>query len=262
MQVVGAEQIVRATVVVHARIDRSVLIGEHMWRPVDESIVGIRQVARRGGEERYGGGCAAPWRSHEEEEVIFGILRAQVCRIDPALQPPWYGPFKIGGPVSVLQVVVMEVNRAVFAGRSLKVGFGAAPIVSRHRASGHVVDSAVKFVGRFIRHAVTVKVSAEIPCRDHSLGVISPAAVLDRLDFVSSQGPGEESRRFDLAVVVSGSHESPAFDARGMRCDDERRVSESHLAREIRGSRGVRGLVRPATPRDLQNGCAVGVGIK
>src|SRR3954451_6106082 len=106
-------------------------------------FVGISKI-RHGREENGRPGCggAALW-PNKKGDVIFLISMPEPCGVNATPSLMRHAPHETRLPRSVLQIVVMEMNRAILRRRVFEILLVGLPIAARDRAHWHVNRDAV-----------------------------------------------------------------------------------------------------------------------
>ena len=109
-------------------------------------LVGIGKIGHRREEDgSLGGGGAALW-PNKERNVIFLIAMPEPGGVDAAPGLMRHAPHEAGLPCGIFQIVIMEMNRAVFRRRVFEILLGGLPIAAGDRAHWHVDREAVRAV--------------------------------------------------------------------------------------------------------------------
>ena len=108
----------------------------------------------------------ADLRPHEERNDVAVRAAAQLHAVDAALQVLRHREAEVVGPAAVVQVVVVEMDRAVVMRRALPVALGAGPGRALHRARRQVDQLAVQAVGAGVLDLHRLHAAGEIPGRD------------------------------------------------------------------------------------------------
>ena len=178
-------------------------------------VVGIGQVAVGRDDDRDPRRGPVLGRAHHEGDVVLGRRRFLAADPEPggveaALQPLRRGERKIRVPAGIVDVVVVEVDGAVFLPRMVVDDLVAGPVVAGHAARRQVDRVAVEHVRRGVddvggRDALG-DVGLKVPGAHHDAPQVGGAALeaaRERVDPVLVEGHGGEARTVDLAVVAS-----------------------------------------------------------
>ena len=105
----------------------------------------------------------SPSRADEEWDVVDGVPGLEPSGVDPALHALWYGELEVHVPTGVVQIVVVEVDRAVFLGAYRKGVVPTGPVAACH-APGRSIDRAtVVAVARAVGGPSRGDVFGEVP---------------------------------------------------------------------------------------------------
>ena len=110
---------------------------------VDVAEVGVDHVGQRGHEHGDAGSGSSPGGADAEGQVVLVVAGAEAGRVDAAWQVRRNGQLEGRFPGHVFNVVVVEVDGAVFVGSEVEVGLGAGEVVAGDAAGGHVDGLAV-----------------------------------------------------------------------------------------------------------------------
>ena len=172
MGVVEADQPVIDDVVVF-QLDRILEAGNEIVGEVACSILGVAavavgHVAESGYEEGRGGGGIAGLGADEEWDMVDSVPGLEPSGIDPAFHSFRYGELEVNVPTGVVQIVVVEVDRAVFVGAQRKGVVPTGPVVAGHAPGRSIDRAAMKRMHRVIRGPSRADVLRKVPIPDQA----------------------------------------------------------------------------------------------
>ena len=152
------------------RLERHELTGPQLpgGRIEHHVLVGVGHVIECRQQERDLG-LLTRLRQHGEGNVGFLVAGAQARGVDAAPQAVGNGEREVDVPAGIVEVVVMEMDRAVLLGRVPPAHFLAGPVVARHRARRQIDDDAIETIAGHVRNSDRGDVAREVPCRDHGV---------------------------------------------------------------------------------------------
>jgi len=183
-------------------------LGQHLevHRVQPQRAVGIGHVGHARGQHRER--CALRIGRGRHEEGDEGLGRAavhgpQAQRVEARLPVGRHVELERRGPAAVVDVVAVEMNRAVLARRQPPVVHVAGPVHAGHAAAGQLVQPAVEAVGRAVEHLERVDAMREVPAGDQrGIGQARAREVVAAAQRVDAQEAFGDARCLDLAVVV------------------------------------------------------------
>ena len=172
---------------------------------VERDDVGIGEVSGGGGEEGDVGGGGAPCSAHVEGEVALGLARAQAGRIHPAREAVRHFEFEIALPATVVDVVVVEVDRSVVVRGLPPVRALSRPRVPGHRARRQVDAATVLARGSDVDDSGAGDLTAKVPGREQRCEPCAFRLVgAEALDGLVVQRPAGKAGPLDLSIEVRG----------------------------------------------------------
>ena len=196
------------------RVECRELAGEQLAEGAVEGqmLVRIGHVLDR--RQQEGDACrAARRRQHHEGHVLLGALRPEPRGVDPARHPRRHGPFEIDVPAGVVEVVVVEVDGAVFMRRVAPAHLFPGKIPAGHAARRQIDDLAVAVMGRAVGNRDRGDVAGKIPgAEDVGRERRGDRLVPHALDSEAIERAADQAGRIDLAVV-EGIHQRAALGA-------------------------------------------------
>ena len=188
--------------------------------------VGVGHVARGGQQEADLRGRRAARRTHGKGDVFLTATLAPEPRgIDAALQPLRAGEGEIDLPARVVDVVLVEVDRAVLLRRVLPVHLAAVPAPAGDGAGRQVDQAAVQSVGGEIGRPRRLDALGEVPGADDGGGERAVRrADLGKLHLRRGQHAIGDARAVDAPVVEAAADGAPLVDTPEVGAHGQRRV--------------------------------------
>ena len=181
------------------------MVRQHLDHPDREveRVIGVGEVSRRLRQIEDLRRRLARRPAHEERDVVLVRVRADVDGIAAAAQRFGHAQREVALPAGVVDVVVMEMDRAVFVWRRAPVHLGAGPVIAGHSARRQVHRLAVQRVARDVDHALGRDRLRKIPGADQaSPQALRQRALMQRQRLVERQGATRQARAVDAAVVM------------------------------------------------------------
>ena len=115
----------------------------------------------------------------EEWDMVDSVPGLEPSGIDPAFHSFRYGELEVNVPTGVVQVVVVEVDRAVFVGAQRKGVVPTGPVVAGHALGWSIDRAPVKRMHRSVRGPSRGDVLRKVPIPDqaaHRMTRVAPRA--------------------------------------------------------------------------------------
>src|SRR5207249_1454881 len=139
--------------------------------------------------------------------VVLGLSEAEPRRVDVALHVVGNDELEILLPGAVLEVVIVEMDRAIFRCRMNEVLLASAPVEARGSAHRQVHAHSIEPAPGNVRHAVggdavRPNPSAEVPAREQALGG-GFAGCYQGEDLLALERAAVDLRAIELPVEMS-----------------------------------------------------------
>jgi hypothetical protein len=135
--------------------------------------------------------------------------------MDAAPEPRGHREREVVRPAGVVQIVLVEVDRAVLLRGPRPVHLGAGPVEARHRPRRAVHGLAVEPVGGAVGDALGGDVGSQVPRRHHrGLEPGRPGGLDEGGHLGARERAVRRARAVDLAVEVGGGAEPPGHPGR------------------------------------------------
>ena len=214
MMVVGGEPEFRMLVEVDILGPQQERMADNRLRSLAEAqvLIGVGEVGRGRHQERDLRGRAAGRRTHDERDVVDCIAGFDPRRINVGAHRVGNRELEIRLPPGVLEVVVVEMDRAVLGGRMNEVFLASAPVMAGHRARRRVDAASVQVVARGVGDAIggnagRADTISEVPSRDHPAAVrLTPGGEFGQ--FRGAERMTVDARAIDFAIVMTAGDNS------------------------------------------------------
>ncbi len=166
-----------------------------------QPVVGVRQVGAGRQQHRHVVAPAVTPGPDDERHVALGLALPQPDGVDAALEVARQVDAERLGPLRVVQVVVVEVDRAVLVRGVPEVRLAARPVVARHGPGRAVGADGVEAAARDVDDGVQQRAVGAVGAREVPLR--------ERRRAVGDVGRRVDARVPDLAVEVADALREP-----------------------------------------------------